>query len=166
MVRRLKDFQGENCEFGMKTIYSLIVSLFLVGCAAPKHSGWLTIDAGPFTFCLPVEFQKTAMQGIDSFVAEYKSVGLSVVYDYGAYFGDSLAPLAEEKSVAVATERIGGRDVELIWYKINPFDEQDRNYRVVAGFRNTSLVMSATSETLDGCETAKEIFRTVRFKQP
>ena len=106
------------------------------------------------------------MQGIDSFVSEYKSAGLSVVYDDGAYFGDSLAPLAEAKSVAVATERIGGRDVELIRYKINPFDEQERNYQVVAGFRNSSLVMSATSETLEGCEIAKEIFRTVRFKQP
>lgn len=104
------------------------------------------------------------MQGIDSYASEYESEGLSVIFDYGLG-GEGLAPLAEEKSVSVTTERIGGREVELVCYKINPFDEQERNYRVHASFLNYGLTMSATSETLDGCEIAREIFKSVRFKR-
>jgi hypothetical protein len=147
----------------MRILQLPIMLFFLGGCAAPKHSDWQTIDAGPFIFSLPLEFQEIAVQGIDSYVLEYKSAELSVTFDYGLPI-ENLAPLAEHRGVSLIVERIGGHEVDFVCFKVNPFDDLPRHYQVAAGFKNSLLGMSATSETLDGCETAKEIFRTVRFK--
>src|SRR5258708_38068884 len=83
-----RESRASACGSFMRVL-SILVG-FLVGCATRGPVGWRTYDAGPFTFSLPADLQKTPEHGIDSYVSEFEDQDMTFTFDYGAYSGESL----------------------------------------------------------------------------
>lgn len=139
----------------------LFLLLWVTGCAT-RSNDWQTYDAGPFKFCLPPDFQKTSLQGIDSYVSEFKGDKIIMSFDYGAYSG-SLDSFSGRTAYASHREYIGGHEVQMASFDVDPA-RYDHPHHIAVSFLGIGLTMSAACETKADCQTAAKIFRTVRFK--
>ncbi len=84
----------------------VVVVMVLLGCgqsAGPEvPAGWVVYDArGVFTFRGPADLKDQQVQGIDSFVGEYRSDRFEVYFDYGIYGGDFKEATYEKSAVVV-----------------------------------------------------------------
>lgn len=84
---------------------------------------------------------------------------MTLNFDDGMYSGNPLDLNGEPPSFISHRESIGGHDVQIASYDPDP-----TNHVVIANFLGTSLTMSADCKTTADCQTATQIFRTVRFK--
>jgi len=103
--------------------------------------------------------------GIDSFVGEYKGDSISLSFDYGLY-SNRLENNGQSGYVA-RKERIGGKDAKIASfqerYTGNPFEHAiGVHFPHVAG-KEIRLTVFATCKTTNDYETAKTIFRTLKF---
>jgi hypothetical protein len=131
--------------------------------------GWTSADAGPFTLRLPARYRKAEVQGIDSFVGEYRAPGRTLHFDYGAYS----STLQEWRSAGAGFRscrmEIGGHLAKIVtarsekegylagvtWRELEKGDEGSALH----------LTMIATSADAAGQREALAVFRSVRFKK-
>lgn len=130
-------------------------------------AGWKKFSACQFHFLAPSNLKNQNARGIDSCVAEYKSSKLRIAIDYGWYGGsyrnDSGAIDFKEEII-----EIDGRKAQLVTFK-NARGKQ----AYVAGLyvlihqsqdgTKVSLNMTINAKTAEDSETAKQIFRSLRF---
>jgi hypothetical protein len=134
-------------------------------------SPWQDIDAGEFAFTLPCDMAQKAVQGIDSKVAHYGSPSLSLMYDYGGYSSD-LGELKGQPELREESSTIGGKPAHIVTLRSadaaneRPFTAAVAFASVGPAFRadKTRLTIVAYGKTAADQETAKRIFRSIRFK--
>lgn len=136
----------------------LLSLMLLTGCVS-HPSNWQTYDAGRFSFVMPSDLKKTWEGGIDSYVCEIQSPEMSLFFDDGLYSGDPFDTQGELPSFKSHHESIDSHDVQ-----IASFDRDPSNHVIIVNFIGFGLTMSANCKTTADCQTATQIFRTIRFK--
>jgi hypothetical protein len=128
--------------------------------------GWKKISVCQFHFLIPQSMKNQNARGIDSCVAEFKSSKMRLAIDYGAYSGSYMSDgsnLDFKEEVA----EIDGKKAQLVTFK----DARERR-DFVAGLyvliheetgRKISLNMTITVRSAEDLETAKRVFRSIRF---
>lgn len=126
----------------------------------PHPPEWVRIDVKAFSFYAPPDLKPIPVQGVDSFVGEYQGDSITLHFDYGR-FSNSL----DDRDCADYTsneEQIGGKDA-----KIASFNAYGENvvgvYFPTAGGEEIRLTVTATGKSPADHDTAKAIFRTIRF---
>lgn len=76
---------------------------------------WQTIDAGPFHFHLPPQYEEVEVQGIDSYVRKFEGDGDIVSFDYG-WYSDPLEYYSRRAGFSECEEQIGGLEAKVIFY--------------------------------------------------
>ena len=134
-------------------------------------SPWQNIDAGELAFTLPCDMVQKPVQGIDSKVASYESPTLSLMYDYGRYSSD-LGELKGQPEFREESSTIGGKPARIVTARSADAANQPPFTAGVA-FASVGpasradkirLTMVAHGKTAADQETAKRIFRSIRFK--
>jgi hypothetical protein len=149
----------------------LVILCVVVGCTAPtpvkSPPSWTIVNADEFEFSAPPDFKAVPVHGIDSFVGEYRGDTITLVFDYGPYSD----PLDYQGRPAYTshTERIGGKVAKIVSY-YNPVSGHHFDYAIGVYFpdlngKGTRLTVYATCKTTHDYETARTIFRTIRFKR-
>jgi hypothetical protein len=141
----------------------LFLILFTTGCATSHKPKWTAYNAGPFSFSMPADMQKTSAHGIDSYCAEFKNNNMTLVFDYGPYsndFQDWPDSTSYEKTlingqaatIGVARKSFG-----------HPFP-----YEAQVSFENgphrAYLAMFVSCRTSNDCIAAKRIFYSIKFE--
>lgn len=124
--------------------------------------GWTVVDARKFQFSVPPDIKAVPVRGIDSFVGQYKGTNLSFDFDYGEYSNPLDGCVGPEH-----VERIDGKEAKIVEgcnSGSSPF-----GYAIGVHFPHVigneiKLTVFATCKTTNDYETAKTIFRTIRFK--
>lgn len=125
---------------------------------------WQKIDAGGrFTFLAPADLQSKPVQGIDSFVGEYRSHSLTLGFDFG-WYSNSL----DDEQKAGFRQRwvtVSGRDAKLVVYT-NP--ASPRPYVAAIHFPDlgdglTRLTVSAAGQTPADQQDAIRIFSSLQM---
>ena len=129
-------------------------------------SGWVQIDAREFSFYVPPDMKAVPVQGIDSFVGEYKGESISLDFDYG-HWSNRLDD-EEEPNFIANEERIGGKKARVVSYDA-PNSIHTYDYAIAVHFREVNendnrLTVYATCKTANDRETARTIFRTIKFR--
>ena len=130
--------------------------------------GWTSADAGPFSLRLPRGYRKVQVQGIDSFVGEYRAPGRALHFDYGPYS----STLQEWRSAGAGFRscrmEIGGHLAKIVTAR-----SEKEGYLAGVTWRELEkggeagalhLTMMATSADVAGQREALAVFRSVRFK--
>jgi hypothetical protein len=132
---------------------------------APAPAGWRKINANDFfTFYLPPNMKHAEdVNGIDSFVQEYRADGIVIRFDYGWYSG-TLSDLSRKKNFRGVNTRIGGRRARVGTYH----DPKREGLKYFAGVHFplggvVKLTMWAECEGPAEQETAKKVFYSIRF---
>jgi len=125
--------------------------------------GWVKIDARYFDFYVPPDLRSTPVTSIDSFVGRYKGNSFSISFDYGAY-SDPLDGSGGGSTYHLHFEHIDGKRARVGFLEYTNSGLVD--YAVGVNFREQGLTMTANCKSRAGCETARIIFRTVKFKRP
>lgn len=128
-------------------------------------NGWVQVDAKKFSFYVPSDIKAVPVRGIDSFVGEYKCDSISLSFDYGQY--SNRLENEGESGYASRKERIGGKSAKIASFHYpntgHPFDHAiGVHFPQVAG-KEVRLTVFATCKTTNDYETAKTIFRTIKF---
>jgi len=141
-------------------------------CTAPgaDTTGWTVVDAGPFRFAVPNDYQRRKVQGIDSHVGWWSAPGRSVHFDWGMYSStlDESATLLRDR--AECTTEIGGHPAKVVggFDAEGRWEEQGRKYVVAATWRDvqpgTHLTLSVTSADPSDVPVLVRIIQSVRFK--
>jgi hypothetical protein len=130
---------------------------------------WTSADAGPFSLRLPPGYSKAEVQGIDSFVGEYRAPGRTLHFDYGAY-----SSTLQEWRSAGAGFRSCRMEIDGRLAKIVTAQSEKDGYLAGVTWRELEngdeggalhLTMIATSADVAGQREALAVFRSVRFKQ-
>lgn len=126
----------------------------------PHPPGWVLMDEKSFSFYAPPDMRPFPVEGVDSFVGEYHGNSITLYFDYGR-FSNSL----DDRDCTDHTsneERIDGKDA-----KIASFHANGENvvgvYFPNAGGEGIRLTVTATGKSPTDFDTAKAIFRTIRF---
>jgi hypothetical protein len=152
-------------------IFTCALFVIVAGCAmktlVKPPSGWVQIDAREFKFYAPQDIKPVPVQGIDSYVGEYKGDAISLNFDYGGYSDPLIYP--ERKAYVVHDEQIDGKKARIVSYYDpgtgNPFDFAIGVYFADVNGKGTRLTMYATCKTTNEYQTATMIFRTITFKK-
>ncbi len=137
-------------------------------------SGWVRIAARKFELSVPPDVKSVPVQGIDSFVGEYKGTDISLAFDYGI-FSSSLKHTGSPDFVS-SVERIDGMTARVVSFH-NPgsghafdhaigvhFAEVGGKERTWAGTNKLRLTVFATCKSTNDYETVRTIFRTIHFR--
>ncbi len=164
LLKHKKDWQGWDGRKPSRRMQELMQRIVYYR----TEPAWQRFDAGPFSFSGPPDFSKTAAQGFDSYVSEFKRRGLVLCFDYGAY-SNNFNGWPDSTRYESAT--VDGRPAR-IGTAPEGFTAEGRYplpYSVQIAFRGVEpgihLSMSASCETPEDCEIAKRIFQSIRFKQ-
>jgi hypothetical protein len=140
----------------------------------PSDTGWMTVDAnGRFAFVVPSDMEISPVQGVDSYVREYRNSRCILHFDYGAYevrFSEQQQPDYRQESTT-----IGGRAAALTT-ATDPGQRDGLTFFAGVAFvdvgagtnflgRPTRLTMWANSATLEAQGTALSIFQSISFPQ-
>jgi hypothetical protein len=165
----------------MKTRVTLLLLLVLIlsGCksisqnttkaeASKFKQGWDIITAhDKFIFHIPQNMQKQDIQGIDSYVEEYRNTNMRVSFDHGIY-SDPLDGYSMEPEYKEIKEVISGREAKIVCFKPTSFASE---YKYYAGVHfpavqegGSKLTMVAEFNDEKDWETAKTIFGSIYFE--
>ena len=134
--------------------------------------GWKRVDAaGSFSFSVPETMRKVKVQGVDSYVGQYASNGLHVLFDYGMY-SDPLERYSNEAEYIEINRKIAGLDARIVFFRQPNHASKHRYFAAVhipkvAGDRGegiTKLTMVAQFNEQSDWGTAQNIFESIRFK--
>jgi len=151
----------------MRNICSLkllsgLILFFLVSGTSPGQSEWTRVDNGYFSFSIPASLKKTPKRGIDSFVQEYASNEIQIVFDYGIYsnnFGDWPEETKFEfLKIDNKNARIGAVKQEFV----EGFPYSTQVY--IKHEKSVALNMLAVCKSETEMLTARKIFETIRFR--
>jgi hypothetical protein len=124
--------------------------------------GWTTVDSQKFKFSIPPDLKEVSIRGIDSFVGQYKGTNLSLSFDYGDYSD----PLIHCQGAA-HVEEIDGKTAKIVTECYSRRGDSPR-HGIGVHFpklgRDTKLTVLVECNSTNDFETAKTIFRTIRFK--
>jgi len=128
--------------------------------------GWVQIDAREFSFYVPPDVKAVPVQGIDSFVGEYNGDSISLNFDYGHY-SDPL-DYKERTNYIAHDERIDDKKARVVSYD-NPGSGHPFDYAIGIHFpevngKDIRLTVYATCKTTNDYETARTVFRTIKFR--
>jgi hypothetical protein len=157
----------------------LLPLLLLTGCedskslpSDPKASNpdaiesWAQVDGRAFAFRVPPDMKAVPVQGIDSEVGEYRGDSISLSFDHGL-FSDPM-DYRKQADYISHEERINGRKARIVSYyspgREHPFDFAIGVHFPNVNGKNVRLTVYARCKTKDDYETARTIFRTIRFK--
>jgi hypothetical protein len=130
--------------------------------------GWTSADAGPFSLRLPAGYRKVPVQGIDSFVGEYRAPRRALHFDYGVYSSTLEEWRSADADFRSCRMEIGGHLAKVVTARA-----EKGGYLAGATWRElekgdelgaTHLTMAATSADADGQREALAVFGSVRFK--
>ena len=163
--------------------FLLLIPILIVSCnsiplqtskSSPSElkPGWKSVEAGgSFSFHLPSTMREQKVQGIDSYVGQYRNNNLQVSFDYGMYSApmDKYSNEAEYKEIK---KKIGGLDAVVIFFRQTTPASKHRyfagvHFSHVGGDRNTGitrLTLHADFDRESDWETVQTIFESIRFK--
>jgi hypothetical protein len=128
--------------------------------------GWRRVEAGGrFVFSIPPDMQPQAVQGIDSYVGQYRSDGCELGFSYGRY-ADSLN-YEDKPEYTEERSEIGGKEAKVVTF-YDP-NRGDGRAAVAAvnfpdlGRGRTRLTMHLACRTRSERDTAKRVFQTISF---
>lgn len=148
--------------------------------AVPTPVGWRreaasgTIPAsGTYTVAIPPELETVPVKGIDSYVSEFRSKSLRLVFDFGAYGSSGVEDCRQHpKACVIATMAVHGVRVGRVAYQVADPDG-GLPYRAIytilfgtfswgqAHVGRISLVVSAECATARACALADRIVGTI-----
>ena len=133
-------------------------------------SGWRKIDAdGKFSFYLPPDMCNTGVSGFENLHREYTNGQMQVRFDYDPYDHLSYSNRARRfgSDFQEIQLQVDGKKSYLFLYKRS--DRKNRRTHnadlYVGDFPNSEVIMymGVTSRSVRDLETAKTIFRTIKF---
>jgi hypothetical protein len=148
-------------------------SIFVNPCAAPEAdtSGWTAADAGPFGFSTPPGYARREVQGIDSYVGEWRGPGRRFVhFDWGHWSSTLDEAKTMLQGYQECTAEIGGHRAKVVsgYDATGRWHEEGRKYVVAATWRDVQpgahLTLSATSPDPADLPALMSIVRSVRFE--
>lgn len=165
----------------MKTTWLKIVFLSLLGfgllfgCSTnkiqPDHTtptDWKIVNArGIFSFSVPKDLQEQAIQGIDSYVGEYKSQSMNLSFDFGMW-SNPLDDSSQPQFQQLVTE-INNEPAKIVLYTA-PQTQTEYNYFAGVHFPSEKnptgkLTMSVRCKDSESQKTAVKIFYSIKFLQ-
>jgi len=129
--------------------------------------GWVQVDARKFVFYAPLDLKAVPVHGLDSFIGDYKGDSITLSFDYGLY-SDPLETAHGGSGYTSHRERIGGQMAKIASFYLPNSDPQfdfaiGVHFPKAAG-KEIGLTVFATCKSTNDYETARTIFRTIRFK--
>jgi hypothetical protein len=127
---------------------------------------WVPVDAnGKFTFFIPPDMEEQEIQGIDSFVGEYRSNRMRLRFDYGLY-SDPLNYSGESDYQELVTT-IGGERAKVVAFVGGPsapgFEYVAAVHFPDLGDGRARLTLWVESASPEEQEEAKKVFHTISF---
>jgi len=161
-------------KYKRRPVIIAAIILLLIGVAllcgllgsVPSNSirppaGWVRINAGEFVFFLPPDVKFVPV--MDSFDLSYKGNSISLSFEYGGY-SDPLENSHGAANRVWHSERIDGKHASVASSEF--YNASDAfGYTVGVKFPKQGLTMVAKCKTEADCKTARNIFRTVKFKR-
>jgi len=154
----------------MKTIALSLMLLASISVSAADRKDeprLKEIDATYFTFHIPVYMVKTRSQGIDSHVGGYKSARIRLGFDYGVY-SDPLDYDSGLPQYQASTIEVDGRKARIV-----SFQKADEWFTAIhfpsaaeTPEGTIKLTMHASCASQQEVRLARDIFTSVRFKEP
>jgi hypothetical protein len=136
-----------------------------------EASPGLIHGAGTYTVALPSELKTVPVEGIESYVSEYRSKSLRLVFDFGAYGRSGVEECRRHRSsCSIGTIAIDGMRAARVTYYA---DDPDGGLPYRAGYtilfgppptpprQRISLTISAECATARACALAARIVRTI-----
>lgn len=155
----------------MRHLFSLAALVALQGCsqyAEPVEAplSWKRIDVGPFAFWAPSDVVELRVHPVDSYVREFKGVGMALVFDYGHYSSD----LGDRRSAHY--ESVGGRLARFVSFDdassagadVAIYPHWESAYFRFTGATGMRLTFQGSCQDVEHCRALQTIYRTVRFK--
>lgn len=150
-------------------VVTLVATFF--GCmpstSVNPPAGWTKVDTGKFVFYVPSDIKTVPVRGIDSFVGQYKGNTISLSFDYG-FYSSRLEDAEGGSGYTAHWERIGGKKARIASFYFpntgNPFDYAIGVHFPEAAGKDVRLTVFATCKSTNEYETARMIFRTIKFK--
>lgn len=144
----------------------------------PVPKDWKRIDAnGTFTFFVPPDMEAEPVQGIDSYVGQYRGNSMRLYFDYGWYPGNFCdARYTEQKPQHTdVTTQIGGETARLMTFH-EPEPKMDHAFPYVAVVcfaelgteerrPKITLTMSVNGKGRAEQQIAEKIFRSIQFSR-
>ncbi len=143
------------------------LAVALPTAADEPAKGWVRITAGKaFTFEAPPDTVSVPVQGIDSFVGQYRSASFELDFDYGPYSND-LSGYREDARFVSETETIDGKHAVIVTGPNS--DPQCSHYTGVyvllsqQGWNKTALMMEGCAFKPSGIDDLHRLFRSLHF---
>ena len=153
----------------------VVLATIVAACTRdrPPAPDWQRVESpSGFSFYVPPNAQPTSAQGIDSEAREFIAPSMRLVVDYGPFGG--LPRGTDLTSYVRDSTEIGGRRAltmraerpatELPHVAAVQFAPEAVERPEEPRPAPSVLLMSAECRTLAACDTARIVFRTVRFK--
>ena len=156
-------------------IWILLASVAMVvvtgGCrpspSVAPTSGWIKLANSRFSMFVPSEINSSGSLDASAAFGELDGKSMHLSFEYGVSHED-FSGFKKAKHYAAHEERIGGktaRIVEFYYEAFRPFHElMAVDFPEVDG-GTFQLNVTVICETTNDYETAKTIFRTIRFRQ-
>jgi hypothetical protein len=134
---------------------------------------WQRTDLGRFSLSLPPDMKKVDVKGIDSSVWEFKNSGTTLAIDLGSYYSEDLSTYKDWPDFHEEEVKIDSRTGKLCTFRHSPdfMDSADGDRVYIAtlgfsdiGFGKNGLTFWIASNTVEGQQTAKTIFNSIKFK--
>ena len=156
----------------MRAANLVLISVVAVlwGCtpstSVDRPAGWAQIDAKKFTFWVPPDVKAVPTHGIDSYVGQFKGEAIAFGFDYG-FYSDPLE-YSDRKDFTEKSEWIWGKKAKIVSFhnprSDHPFDEAIAVHFPDTGTKGIKLTVFATCRTQKDYDTARTIFRTIKFQ--
>ncbi len=132
------------------------------------QNDWKRIDLEQFSFSIPLEMKQLKIINIDSAVWRYSNNDLELTIDFGLYSG---LPKIYKEEVNYREEKvkISGKNAKIVSF-ISEESDKDCKYNTAIYFpkvedKYTKLSFFICSDLPQSQETAKAIFRSIKFAQ-
>jgi hypothetical protein len=126
----------------------------------PHPPGWVLMDEKAFSFYAPPDMKPIPVQGVDSFVGEYRGESLTLNFDYGRFCNQLDGSSCTDYNAN--EEQIGGKDAKTASFRLDG-KQIIGVYFPSTGEEGEGLNLTATGIRPVDYDTAKTIFRTIRF---
>lgn len=144
---------------------ALALSLLATPAVAQPVDDWVVVKAGAaFSFEAPPDLKAVPVQGIDSFVGEYRAERFSLQFDYGLY-SNSLDDLRSDSRFEREVVIVDGRSAEIF---TGPGPNENcpflvALYAVVDPARRVSLQMGGCANGYAGVVQMQRLMESIRF---
>lgn len=151
---------GFRMTISRATKYLLL--LFATASFVSSQDIWKKIENQSFSFSIPLSLSKTEARGKDSFVQEYASDDLRIIFDFGIYSNDFSD---WSKDTSFEKVEINGRSARIGTVKHEIREGYPYSAQIyVKTDRYTALSIFAACKSEKEVLLAKRVFRTLKFK--